>query len=228
MGEHPQNTNVEICVILCLELWPYCTRLRCFCYRYGATLPWRWSTIRLQALSCQEDISIPLRDVLNIRSQKLSSVSPCQSDEEEAWHSPWCRIEIAFRFCLEDKRYVVSCCCFAQSVVHKDRLCGLVARVPGYRSRSLGFHSRHYHIFWEVVGLERGQLSLENRTEELPRRKGSGSGLENREYGRRDPFCWQRNTHYPQKLALSSPTSGGRSVGIVRSRTKVMEFFVVY
>ena len=30
---------------------------------------------------------------------------------------------------------------------------------------------------------------------------------------------------YPQKLALSSPTGGGRSVGIVRSRTKATEFF---
>jgi hypothetical protein len=29
---------------------------------------------------------------------------------------------------------------------------------------------------------------------------------------------------YPQKLALTSPTGGGRSVGIVRSRTKVVEF----
>jgi len=29
---------------------------------------------------------------------------------------------------------------------------------------------------------------------------------------------------YPQKLALTSPTGGGRSVGIVRSRTKVAEF----
>jgi hypothetical protein len=28
---------------------------------------------------------------------------------------------------------------------------------------------------------------------------------------------------YPQKLALISPTSGGRSVGIVRSRTKATE-----
>jgi hypothetical protein len=27
-----------------------------------------------------------------------------------------------------------------------------------------------------------------------------------------------------RKLALSSPTSGGRSVGIVRSRTQAMEF----
>ena len=30
---------------------------------------------------------------------------------------------------------------------------------------------------------------------------------------------------YPQKLALTSPTAGGRSVGTVRSRTKVTEFF---
>jgi hypothetical protein len=29
---------------------------------------------------------------------------------------------------------------------------------------------------------------------------------------------------YPQKLLLTSPTSGGRSVGIVRSRTQATEF----
>jgi hypothetical protein len=29
---------------------------------------------------------------------------------------------------------------------------------------------------------------------------------------------------YPQKLALTSPTSGGRSVGIVRSRTQATEY----
>jgi len=29
---------------------------------------------------------------------------------------------------------------------------------------------------------------------------------------------------YPQKLALTSPTGGGRSVGIVGSRTKATEF----
>jgi hypothetical protein len=32
------------------------------------------------------------------------------------------------------------------------------------------------------------------------------------------------NTLYPQKLALLRQKSGGRSVGIVRSRTKVREF----
>ena len=33
---------------------------------------------------------------------------------------------------------------------------------------------------------------------------------------------------YPQKLALTSPTGGGRSVGIVRSRTKATEFFLLF
>ena len=32
---------------------------------------------------------------------------------------------------------------------------------------------------------------------------------------------------YPQKLALTSPTSGGRSVGVVRVRTKATEFSLV-
>jgi hypothetical protein len=70
------------------------------------------------------------------------------------------------------------------------------------------------------VGVERGPLSLVSTTEELLERKSGGSGLESREYGRGDPLCSPRNTIYPQKLALTSPTSGGRSVGIVRSRTK--------
>jgi hypothetical protein len=34
---------------------------------------------------------------------------------------------------------------------------------------------------------------------------------------------WPRNTLYPQRLALTSPTSGGRSVGIVRLRTTTTE-----
>jgi hypothetical protein len=38
--------------------------------------------------------------------------------------------------------------------------------------------------------------------------------------GRGDPLRWPRDTLYPQKLVLTSPTSGGRSVGMVRLRTK--------
>jgi hypothetical protein len=37
------------------------------------------------------------------------------------------------------------------------------------------------------VGLKRGPLSLMSTTEELLGRKSSGSGLDSREYGRRDP-----------------------------------------
>jgi hypothetical protein len=87
-----------------------------------------------------------------------------------------------------------------------------------------GLDSRHYQILWEVVGLERGPLSFVSTIEELLERKSSGSGLESREYGRRDPSHWPHGTLYPQKLALTSPTSGGRSVGIVRSRTQATEF----
>ena len=38
--------------------------------------------------------------------------------------------------------------------------CGLVVRVSGYRYRGPGFDPRRYQIFWVVVGLERGPLSL--------------------------------------------------------------------
>jgi hypothetical protein len=43
-----------------------------------------------------------------------------------------------------------------------------------------------YQIFREVVGVERGALSLVTTTEELLERKSSGPGLEIREYGRGD------------------------------------------
>jgi hypothetical protein len=68
-----------------------------------------------------------------------------------------------------------------------DHLCGLVVRVHAYRFRVPGFDSRPYQIFSEVVGLGRGPLSLVNTIEEVLGRKSSGSGLENLDYGRRDP-----------------------------------------
>jgi hypothetical protein len=74
------------------------------------------------------------------------------------------------------------------------------------------------------VGLERGPLSLVSTTEELLERKSRISGLQSREYGRTDPSRWPRGTLHPLKLALISPTSGGRSVGIVRSQTQTTVF----
>jgi hypothetical protein len=78
------------------------------------------------------------------------------------------------------------------------------------------------------VGLERGPLSFVSTIEELLERKSSGSGLEIREYGRRDPLRSPHITLYPQKLVLTSSTSGGRSVGIVCSRAQATEFFIPY
>jgi hypothetical protein len=69
------------------------------------------------------------------------------------------------------------------------------------------------------VGLERGPLSLRRIIQELLEWKSSGFGQENRINDRGDPSRWPRDTPYPRKLALSSPPSGGLSVGIDRLRT---------
>jgi hypothetical protein len=97
-----------------------------------------------------------------------------------------------------------------------------MVRVLGYRSG--GPSSIPGTTRKKVVGLERFPLSLVSTNEELLDKKSSGSCLENRESGLRDPSRWPRGTLYPQKLAISSPTSGGRSVGIVRLQTQTMEF----
>jgi hypothetical protein len=78
-----------------------------------------------------------------------------------------------------------------------------VVKVPGYRSRGHGFDSRRYQIFWEVVGQERGPLSLVSTFEELLKRKSSGSGLENRNYGRRDSSRWPRDTPLSAKVGTN-------------------------
>jgi hypothetical protein len=49
-------------------------------------------------------------------------------------------------------------------------------KFTGYRSRGSGFDSRCYQIFWGVVCLEQGPLSLMRITEELLEWKSSGSG----------------------------------------------------
>jgi hypothetical protein len=73
------------------------------------------------------------------------------------------------------------------------------------------------------VGLERGTLSLMSTTEELLDRKVAA------------PVCKTEHTAVgisygdhvaplsAKKLAIASPRSGGRLVGIVRSRTQTME-----
>jgi hypothetical protein len=60
-----------------------------------------------------------------------------------------------------------------------DRLCGLMVRDSGYRSRGPGFDSQPYKIFWEVGGLEWGPLNLVRTIEELLEWRSSGSDLVN-------------------------------------------------
>jgi hypothetical protein len=66
-----------------------------------------------------------------------------------------------------------------------------------------GFDSPRYQIFWEVVGLQRGPLSLLSTTEELFGRISSGSGLESREYGRKDSWRWPRDTPLSAKVGTN-------------------------
>jgi hypothetical protein len=64
-------------------------------------------------------------------------------------------------------------------------------------------------------------------TEELLGRKSSGSGpeIENTGVGIRHA---DHDTLYPQKLALTSPTSGDRLVGIVRLQAQATELYYYY
>jgi hypothetical protein len=73
-----------------------------------------------------------------------------------------------------------------------------------------GFDFRRYQIFWEVVGLGRGLLSLVSIIEELLGRKSSCSGLENRDFKHKR---FHNTRHLPQdiwntivKLFLNHPT----------------------
>jgi hypothetical protein len=74
------------------------------------------------------------------------------------------------------------------------------------------------------VGLAGGPLSLVSTVEEQLGRKSSGSGLEIRDYARRDLSRRPHGIFYPQKWALTYPTCGALSIGVVRSRTEAMGF----
>jgi hypothetical protein len=112
---------------------------------------------------------------------------------------------------------------FHSVFTHLDRLCGLVVRVLDCRSGSPGSIPGNT-MKKKVVGLERGPLSLVSTTEELLGRKSSGSCLETENTAVGICHADHVAPSIPQKLAITSPTSGGRSVGIDLSRNQTMEF----
>jgi hypothetical protein len=71
-----------------------------------------------------------------------------------------------------------------------------------------GLDSRRYQIFWEVMGLERGPLSLVEYNWGATWKKKYR--LRSRKPKIRPYGSVPRGTIYPQKLALTLPTSGGR------------------
>jgi hypothetical protein len=86
----------------------------------------------------------------------------------------------------------------------------------------------YYYVLAYNKLLERGSLSLVSTTEELLDRKvavpvykteNTAVGILHADHVA--PFI-------RKNLAITSPTSGGRSVGIVRSRTQTMEFSLVF
>jgi hypothetical protein len=85
-----------------------------------------------------------------------------------------------------------------------DRLCGLVVRVLGYRFRGPG----------SIPGTTRKKSS------------GSGTGSTQKTVNTAVGICYADHVapSISIKLAITSPTSGGRSVGIVRWRTETMDF----
>jgi hypothetical protein len=106
-----------------------------------------------------------------------------------------------------------------------DRLCGTVVRVPGSRSRDTRFDSRRYQIFWEVVGLERSLLSLVKITKKLLEWKSSASrSRKSRLTAVGIRYADHATPSNRKKFAPTSPTCGGRLVGIVHLRTKATEF----
>jgi hypothetical protein len=84
----------------------------------------------------------------------------------------------------------------------KDRLCGIVVRVSGYRSKGPGLDSRRFQISWEAAGPERGPIGLVRTTEKLLEGKVAASVYKTEINDRRNPLRWPRGTLHPQKLAL--------------------------
>jgi hypothetical protein len=141
----------------------------------------------------------------------------------------WFVIDFVFRFVISDD---VPSSEFSNMFIS---LCVVYIRPPRWSSgQSCWLQIERSRVrfpaltdFLRVVGLDKGPFSLVRTIEELLGRNSSGSGLENREYGRGDPLRWPRDTRYQKKFSLPSPTSGGRSVTIVRLWANAMEFLFI-
>jgi hypothetical protein len=137
-----------VCAVVICEVWKLAIVLQLFVVM---TYKWAMNPIA-NPKPCRESV-IHVAICIQIDIGKLNSQVRCHS---------YC--VSVFCSCCN----VIWECSFTQIWVSEgyqlmnDRHCGLVVRVPGYRSRGPRFDSRRYQIFWEVVGLERGPQSHED------------------------------------------------------------------
>jgi hypothetical protein len=164
------------------------SRLR---FPHFSVLLWRW---RLQAAQKQYYFCIKSHDITSLQTATLSLClslitiwfhsficffiyrypsPPLWSSGQSSWLQS--RDVLCF---LWDMNWIYICCVEESRPPLWSSGQGSWLQIQRY-----GFVSRRYQIFWGVVGLERGLLSLVSTIEELLERKISGSCLQNRDYG---------------------------------------------
>jgi hypothetical protein len=83
---------------------------------------------------------------------------------------------------------------------------------------SITRHFKTYFILFHIK-TKNDNRSFKMQINSQSKKLKLSPGPEYREYGHRDPSRWPCGNLYQQTLAPTSPTSGRRSAGIVRSRT---------
>jgi hypothetical protein len=179
-----RNQNTEFIFFVCRRKWSSGLVIRVFVYTMELLriLSFLWGTIWIYICYVEE------------------SRSPLWSSSRSSWLLNW---DVLWFLWGTNAIYI---CYVGES---RPPLCSS-GQNSWLKVQRSGLDSQRYQIFWEVVDLNWGPLSLVSTIEEILGRKSSGSGLKNRDYGRNNSSRWPRVTLYPQKLVLTSPTSDGR------------------
>jgi hypothetical protein len=112
--------------------------------------------------------------------------------------------------CKADDRMYTSMKARTRCLASVVRISGAIHGATTFSDKYLGLE--HVHSAWWV--------NLSSYLEE----KSSGASLEKRDYGQGIRSTGHGTPLYPLKMALTSPASDCRSVGIVRSQTKARSY----
>jgi hypothetical protein len=159
----PKNVYLVLVRILLIENWNELTcGLSAFAPRPVNADP-DTAVGQLSDLNKQHNVSAACGEMLmkHIWSAERSYSPTSQAMELLPAALPSLKAPFSFPGLKNKIKYILYTSCFIEwnckeKCLTVYRLCGLVAGVPGYRSRGLEFDSRRCQIFWEVVGLELG------------------------------------------------------------------------